>query len=130
MSDAELLPCPFCGGKADYTVTSDEGQRNDYDTVCCATCPAQMSALLAWHERSGERRKEMCDAWNTRADATEIAALQAQIDAERAKVAALVEALRVADVEIMENVSDSEFIRWAENVVCDIRAAIEAARGE
>lgn len=49
--------------------------------------------------------------------AAEIAALQA-------RNAALVEALRVADVEILENV------RAFERVASDMRAAIEAARGE
>jgi hypothetical protein len=71
MSDApKLLPCPFCGGEAHQCVTQDEGQRNDYDTVGCDLCPAQMERLIYWGDDDAARTKGLIAAWNTRAPPT------------------------------------------------------------
>ena len=63
-----LKPCPFCGSPAAYSVESDEGQRNDYDTIGCNVCPAEMQRLLHWMDKGGEHVSDLSALWNTRAD--------------------------------------------------------------
>jgi len=74
MTGPDLKPCPFCGGNAEYRVTHDEGQRNDYDTIECLSCRAEMSVLLHWAESEGANRNTLTTAWNTR-DPAVLAAL-------------------------------------------------------
>jgi len=67
MAAPKLLPCPFCGDEAEYSITSDEGQRNDFDTVRCKTCVAEMRTILHWMDKGGEHRDALASAWNRRA---------------------------------------------------------------
>lgn len=63
----ELLPCPFCGAQASYSIETDEGQRNYYDTIACSECPAGMQRLLHWADNGGEYLESLSAAWNLRA---------------------------------------------------------------
>lgn len=69
---SDLLPCPFCGSSAEYSVTSDEGQKNYYDSLRCTNCCAEMSALLMWHEKGGEHRERLSTDWNRRLRASKV----------------------------------------------------------
>lgn len=68
MTAPELKPCPFCGASASYDVTSDEGQQNEYDTVGCSACPAEMRIILHWADDDGKNKADLLSAWNRRAD--------------------------------------------------------------
>lgn len=76
MTAPELKPCPFCGADAEYSVISDEGQRNDYDTVACSVCPSEMRRILHWADEGGEGKDYLFSTWNRRAD---LAAVPAQV---------------------------------------------------
>lgn len=77
MTAPELKPCPFCGGNASYNVTSDEGQQNDYDTVGCSACPAEMRIILHWADDDGKNKADLLSAWNRRADLSAVQPAQA-----------------------------------------------------
>ena len=68
MTAPELKPCPFCGASASYSVTSDDGQQNEYDTVGCSACPAEMRIILHWADDDGKNKADLLSAWNRRAD--------------------------------------------------------------
>lgn len=76
MSDATLKPCPFCGGEAhnDRPTWRVFGKRTSYEyAVACSNCEASSPG--------DDDERLAITAWNTRADAAEIANLQARIDA-------------------------------------------------
>lgn len=61
---AELLPCPFCGGKADirkHSFWNDKAARFEDKTysVKCCVCHTQIYPFF-------ETEKLAIDAWNTR----------------------------------------------------------------
>ena len=62
---AELKPCPFCGGKAEYVDYGQEGEFEDWD-VECTECHALM---IAPGKEPGEvtTKLEAAAAWNRRA---------------------------------------------------------------
>lgn len=68
----ELLPCPFCGGKAGIE-ESFEGQDelDDIWKITCNECPAEMRGERARVIGDGrivgkDERKTIVDAWNSR----------------------------------------------------------------
>lgn len=67
-TDDAMKACPFCGSPAAYRLQSDEGQQNDYDTIGCTACPAEMWRLLGDMDRAGDHRLDLTADWNTRAD--------------------------------------------------------------
>lgn len=73
---ADLLPCPFCGGEAEYH--NDKGPTGEmYGWVGCNQCDA-MSVHTDTRSMQPEEQHPI-DAWNTRAptaDAERIAALE------------------------------------------------------
>jgi Lar family restriction alleviation protein len=71
MSELErLLPCPFCGGKAErITIGDDEPDNAGGDVICCTQCQASS------HVEFG-RKENLVSRWNTRAQSARIAALE------------------------------------------------------
>ena len=79
---AELLPCPFCGGKAHFITISNNSSRDDvgfsYIIECskCKCTPIQKAKeMKIWLDKNGEAkmteasavvRQKMIDEWNTR----------------------------------------------------------------
>lgn len=56
----ELLPCPFCGGKAErFTLPEDSFGNGGGDVITCSRCQASS------HVEFG-RRENLVDRWNTR----------------------------------------------------------------
>ena len=65
MPNEELLPCPFCGGKARIIVI-EEGDRS---IVTCTTSYCRFSRYGFNNGDTDERVKQMLTiAWNRRAD--------------------------------------------------------------
>ena len=79
---SELLPCPFCGGKAIFVVKSNisnhQGVGFDYNIECssCGCSPTKKNAEMhIFLNKDGEvkitdasivTRNSMIEAWNTR----------------------------------------------------------------
>ena len=63
MSEIELKPCPFCGGKAKF---KDIGARKTAISVGCATCCASSRIILISAEYCANERA--AKDWNRRAD--------------------------------------------------------------
>lgn len=53
----ELLPCPFCGGQADYGYTDETKVYECY--VKCTRCYAEMRS---------DHQVDLIEAWNLRVD--------------------------------------------------------------
>ena len=74
----ELLPCPFCGGNADWYVRSSEamglmmGENVKFNTICCDEC------LVSTPEYG--TKEEAIKAWNTRAESKEVKFLKARLE--------------------------------------------------
>ena len=58
MKNEELLPCPFCGGKAEIKENTEMGGRQ-YQ-VLCTNCPTTVGRHWYW------KKKYVIKAWNTR----------------------------------------------------------------
>ena len=101
MTAPDLLPCPFCGGKAERIELTDEDNKGG-DVICCTKCQASS------HVEFG-RKENLVSAWNTRS--TPLAEALAVPE-----VAALVQALE-------QMLDDPEY--WSPYA----RAAIAAAKG-
>jgi len=58
MENEKLLPCPFCGGSAEY--------RNDGMTgyVQCQNCLARTDGVYSWRDENW--KEEVAREWNTR----------------------------------------------------------------
>lgn len=61
--DGELLPCPFCGGKAERFTIQERGDNFGGDVICCTRCQASS------HVEFG-RKENLVDRWNQRASLT------------------------------------------------------------
>ena len=55
---SELLPCPFCGGEAEF---------NTYKTTCSVDCP---KCRIGTYQVSLDDYKSAVEAWNTRYERT------------------------------------------------------------
>ena len=63
MTKTNLLPCPFCGGEANYHMSISRHPEHDYwHGVFCLTCPACIDNF--------DTEVEAIEAWNTRAERT------------------------------------------------------------
>ena len=62
----ELLPCPFCGGEAEYR---DDGQ---IGRIQCTRCLAQTGGEYSW--RSSDWEETEASEWNTRVYPEEVQA--------------------------------------------------------
>ena len=59
----ELLPCPFCGNKAEITINkSRQGQTSN---VRCSVCSCRKT-LLKYPNYEGDIEKDAVDDWNKR----------------------------------------------------------------
>jgi len=93
----ELRECPFCGGsefRIDDSGKVWTGQKYTDPTTYtvrhwCERKQGQPETVLSVR---GKTRQDATDAWNTRTSDARIAALEAELTAEREKVARLVEA--------------------------------------
>ena len=70
MSEIKLLPCPFCGGEAEFyraTIKSNGGWC-DSVVVRCKECEARTNRVLYNKQKHGEdgEYKEASEVWNTR----------------------------------------------------------------
>ena len=77
MSEIKLLPCPFCGGEAEFvrdTERKDIFQSSDYVYVRCKECHAQTSKIYysAEFHKLDEEYVLVEKAWNTRKPMQEI----------------------------------------------------------
>ena len=74
---AELKPCPFCGGEAEYkrTVIKTNGAWCDAVNVRCTNCDARTGRVLydARKHPNGEEYIEVEQAWNRRAENESVA---------------------------------------------------------
>lgn len=68
MSEIELKPCPFCGGKAKI---KEIGARKTAISVGCTTCLASSKIILISAEYCANER--VTEDWNRRADEPECA---------------------------------------------------------
>lgn len=60
----ELLPCPFCGGRAEYKTTGMIGY------VQCQECLARTDTVYSWRDESW--KEDVAREWNTRAYPKEV----------------------------------------------------------
>lgn len=71
MDDVKLLPCPFCGGSAEFGRHEAYSTDSSFDCIRCAEC----DAMMEYEERRWDYEKKEWDysssayaiaAWNTR----------------------------------------------------------------
>lgn len=69
---AELKPCPFCGGEAQYKRTTIKTNGTWCDAVCvrCTICDSRTGRILydARKHPNGEEYEEAKKTWNRRVD--------------------------------------------------------------
>lgn len=71
VTDAELLPCPFCGSLAQrITIGEDEPNNAGGDVICCTKCQASSRVEFG-------RKENLVSAWNTRHRAAALAPYKA-----------------------------------------------------
>lgn len=69
MSEKELKPCPFCGGKVDYVHTSHRDLMNRSHHYVCRKCKATVFIDTVGKYKSVETtEQEAIKFWNRRAD--------------------------------------------------------------
>lgn len=62
----DLLPCPFCGGKAErVTVDDSEPDNAGGDVICCESCRASS------HVEFG-RKENLVSSWNKRTESEQL----------------------------------------------------------
>lgn len=70
MSEIKLLPCPFCGGEAEFyrTPVKTNGGWCDSVVVRCMSCEARTNRILydAQKHQNDSEYDEAATAWNTR----------------------------------------------------------------
>ena len=129
MSDElKPLPCPFCGSER-VTVEAGDGFRWRVAGCCdCGALASEVRCNTFMDDRAAaeaEAKQRAIEEWNRRAPDTQLAAMTAERDAERAKVAVLREVTAELEVTIRVMGLDSEpLARMAENA----RNALEATK--
>lgn len=63
MSEIKLLPCPFCGGKAE--IVTEKSRVGQVGRVECVKCSCKKTVLKA-PNYEGDIEKDITDSWNTR----------------------------------------------------------------
>lgn len=92
MSEIKLLPCPFCGGEAEFVrdiERKDIFQSSDYVYVRCKECHAQTSKIYysAEFHKLDEEYALVEKAWNTRKPMQDIVERLEEVKEERMEVA-------------------------------------------
>lgn len=70
MAEVELLPCPFCGGKAMLNNERECFGHGEYHTkhyVSCESCGARSSVEYEYYLSSEDCKVKVSEEWNTRA---------------------------------------------------------------
>jgi Lar family restriction alleviation protein len=65
VSDAELKPCPFCGGEAELSL-GKTGDGKDWHYLECSECEA-MGPRVQYAEHNIAIKDALAEAWNRRA---------------------------------------------------------------
>ena len=63
ISDQDLKPCPFCGGKAQFVKLGEA--ENEYD-ICCATFDCYLESGADWRLT----KEELFQMWDRRKEPT------------------------------------------------------------
>ena len=73
MKDKELLPCPFCGGKAELATINNLGHDIIGVVVRCKNCHSEGSSFKYGYmsPEENERTEKAIAAWNNRANSRE-----------------------------------------------------------
>lgn len=71
MEFPKLLPCPFCGGKAEWccTIPHVDLEEHDCDQIVCPQCEASLdvhSDPVSWACNLESARIEVAKVWNKR----------------------------------------------------------------
>ena len=78
MSEIKLKPCPFCGGKAEFTTKTNSSSQHDVGfrfVVICTKCHVCAPKTYEWNFRLGsdgeiissvDEREEAAGDWNRR----------------------------------------------------------------
>jgi len=70
MKSFDLIPCPFCGGRAeikDERVCYGHGDYAIESFVCCSDCNASAGSFSSWEfPDDGTRRLKAVSSWNYR----------------------------------------------------------------
>ena len=104
----ELLPCPFCGGPADY---KDDGM-NGY--VHCQHCLARTDSFKSW--RNENWREEAAREWNSRTQCPECEKKQNAIKNLLLHSEKLILVMQAAYVEMCNTGTDNAML-WIENTL-------------
>lgn len=78
MTTPELLPCPFCGGKAAFSL-GKAGEGEDWHYLECAECEA-MGPRVQYAAHNIAIKDALSSAWNTRAPTPDRRAALAAIE--------------------------------------------------
>jgi Lar family restriction alleviation protein len=92
-----LLPCPFCGGEASFSL-GQTGDGKDWHYIECETCEAA-GPRVQYAEHGIDLRGALAEAWNVRI----LAALHPSPDALQAVTAAAYEAAGLALDAVADN---------------------------
>jgi Lar family restriction alleviation protein len=60
ISNADLAPCPFCGGAAEKIDIEEDGPNFGGSCICCQACGASSPVHF-------DRKENLHDSWNRRA---------------------------------------------------------------
>lgn len=62
---ADLLPCPFCGGKAEYENDTGSDDEGFWEWYQCERCGAKAGDIAAWNRRDVRAAARLLIAkWN------------------------------------------------------------------
>ena len=56
-----LLPCPFCGGKAEYDNDVGPNDEGFWEWIGCTKCGARANNLTAWNRRADDKLREVLE---------------------------------------------------------------------
>lgn len=62
----KLLPCPFCGGKAEIGQDADSDDFKRWNVVFCTKCYAEIKGKDTIGKIDKDEEKELIKQWNTR----------------------------------------------------------------
>lgn len=114
----DLLPCPFCGGEAEYQHWTDNGVTMCRAVVCQGDCESiqqygsnEESAIKAWNTRHDDKLRALEEQNKRLRDAVETIGQESDMDQEQIiELEAEVERLR----SVLERISDNNQVRIIE----------------